>query len=120
MLMGLRLILSFLFCVLIAKTGFAQEYNYSNYDVEDGLAGSTVYAMWQDKDGFMWFATEAGVSRYDGTKFRNFSTSDGLPETEVLCLFADSSGRVWMAPFKSTICYYYNGKIHNQENDSLL
>jgi hypothetical protein len=110
-----------LFHLLFSITvGFAQDYNYINYDVKDGLAGSTVYAMCQDKDGFMWFATEAGVSRFDGTHFKNFSTSDGLPEIEVLSLFADSSGRVWMAPFKSTICYYYNGKIYNQENDSLL
>lgn len=108
-------------CLLFSITnGFAQDYNYINYDVKDGLAGSTVYAMCQDKDGFMWFGTEAGVSRFDGTHFRNYSTSDGLPETEVLSLFADSSGRVWMAPFKSTVCYYYNGKIYNQENDSLL
>jgi ligand-binding sensor domain-containing protein len=110
------------FCsfLLSVNQNFAQEYNYINYDVKDGLAGSTVYAMCQDKDGFMWFATEAGVSRFDGTHFKNFSTADGLPETEVLGLYADTEGRVWMAPFKSTLCYYYNGKIYNQENDSLL
>ena len=113
--------LFFLFYLLFSITRtYSQDYNYINYDVKDGLAGSTVYAMCQDKDGFMWFATEAGVSRFDGTHFRNFSTSDGLPETEVLSLFADSSGRVWMAPFKSTVCYYYNGKIYNPQNDSLL
>lgn len=109
-----------IFFLFIASSGIAQDYNYINYDVEDGLAGSTVYSMCQDKDGFMWFATEAGVSRFDGTNFKNFSTADGLPETEVLALFPDSKGRVWMSPFKSSLCYYYNGKIHNQENDSLL
>jgi ligand-binding sensor domain-containing protein len=114
------ILLPFLSFLLIVNHNFAQEYNYINYDVKDGLAGSTVYAMCQDKDGFMWFATEAGVSRFDGTHFKNFSTADGLPETEVLGLFADSEGRVWMAPFKSSLCYYYNGKIYNQENDSLL
>lgn len=114
------ILLPFFFCLLIANNNFAQDYNYINYDVKDGLAGSTVYAMCQDRDGFMWFATEAGVSRFDGTNFKNFSTADGLPETEILGLYADSEGRVWMSPFKSSICYYYNGKIHNQENDSLL
>lgn len=106
--------------LLTACTSHAQEYNYIHYDVKDGLAGSTVYDECQDKDGFIWFATEAGISRFDGTHFKNFTTADGLSETEVIKLFADSKGRIWMAPFKNSICYYYNGKIHNQENDSVL
>jgi two-component sensor histidine kinase len=106
--------------LLTVCASHAQEYNYIHYDVKDGLAGSTVYDLCQDKDGFIWFATEAGISRFDGTHFKNFTTTDGLPETEILKLFADSRGRIWMAPFKNNICYYYNGKIYNQENDPLL
>ncbi|WP_315825045.1 hypothetical protein [Paraflavitalea speifideaquila] len=68
----------------------------------------------------MWFATEAGLSRFDGTHFKNFTTADGLPETEILKLYADHYGRVWIAPFKNTICYYLQGKIYTAANDSLL
>jgi two-component sensor histidine kinase len=106
--------------LLTVCTSYAQEYNFIHYDVKDGLAGSTVYDLCQDKDGFIWFATEAGISRFDGAHFKNFTTTDGLPETEILKLFADSKGRIWMAPFKNKICYYYNGKIYNQDNDPLL
>jgi hypothetical protein len=98
----------------------AQQYSYVQYNVKDGLAGSTVYDLCQDKEGFMWFATNAGISRFDGTHFRNFTLDDGLPSNEILRVFADSEGRVWMAPFKKTICYYYKGKIFTPENDSLL
>ncbi len=97
-----------------------QEYSYTHYDITEGLAGSTVYVATQDLDGFLWIATETGVSRFDGTHFRNFSNADGLPDLEVLQLFCDSKGRVWMAPFRKSVCYYYHGKIHNQENDPLL
>jgi ligand-binding sensor domain-containing protein/two-component sensor histidine kinase len=106
--------------LLTGYCSFSQEYNYIHYDVKDGLAGSTVYDMCQDNEGFIWFATEAGLSRFDGTHFKNFTTADGLPETEILELFADSKGRIWMAPFKNAICYYYKGKIYNQENDPIL
>jgi len=106
--------------LLTGVTALSQEYNYIHYDVKDGLAGSTVYSECQDKYGFIWFATEAGVSRFDGTHFKNFTTADGLPETEIILLFADTKGRIWMSPFKNTLCYYYNGKIHNQDNDPLL
>lgn len=99
---------------------FAQDYSFTRYDLKDGLAGSTVYTMTQDKDGFLWFGTETGLSRFDGTHFMNLSTENGLPDNEILTLFGDKKGRIWIAPFKVSICYYYNGKIHTNENDSLL
>jgi ligand-binding sensor domain-containing protein len=98
----------------------SQEYSYTHYDISDGLAGSTVYCITQDKQGLIWLGTETGVSMFDGTHFHNFTTKDGLPDVEVLEIFGDSYGRVWMAPFRKSICYYYRGKIYNQENDSLL
>lgn len=98
----------------------AQEYSYAHYTSREGLAGSVVYHGAEDKEGFLWFATETGVSRFDGTHFRNFTTNDGLPDNEVLRIHVDAANRVWMQPFGNTICYYYKGKIHNQQNDSLL
>jgi ligand-binding sensor domain-containing protein len=98
----------------------SQEYSYTHYDISDGLAGSVVYCITQDKDGFIWTGTETGVSRFDGTHFKTFTVADGLPDIEVLQMFGDSRGRVWMAPFRKSVCYYYQGKIHNQDNDPLL
>src|ERR1700733_7310486 len=109
-----------IFLSLLTYSTFAQEYSYTHYDIADGLAGSVVYCITQDKDGFIWTGSETGVSRFDGTHFKNYAVADGLPDVEVLQMFGDSKGRVWMAPFLKTICYYYKGKIFNQENDSLL
>lgn len=113
----LFLLLSYL---LHPYSSFSQEYSYTHYDVKDGLAGSNVYSITQDKEGFIWMGTEAGVSRFDGTHFKNFTLEDGLPDIEVLQIFSDSRDRVWMGPFSKSICFYYKGKIHNQENDPLL
>jgi Histidine kinase/Two component regulator propeller len=98
----------------------AQEYSYIHYDAKNGLADNYVYHAVQDHDGFLWFATEIGVSRFDGTKFINFTTADGLPDNEILKLFVDSKNRVWMMPLKNSLCYYYKNKIYNAANDSLL
>lgn len=98
----------------------SQEYSYKHYEIKDGLVGNNVYHVTEDKDGFVWFATETGVSRFDGTSFKNFTTSEGLPDNEVLKLFVDSKGKVWILPFKTAICYYYKGKIYNEKNDSTL
>ena len=112
--------LTFLFLLLLPYSSFSQEYSYTRYDVKDGIAGSTIYCITQDKDGFLWMGTEGGVSRFDGSHFSNFTLKDGLPDIEVLQIFADSRGRVWMAPFTRSICFYYQDKIHNQENDPVL
>lgn len=106
--------------LLITLSAKSQEYNYYHYDTKDGLSGTTVYSIAQDKDGFLWFGTEAGLSRYDGSHFVNYTVNDGLTATEIISLFVDSKNRVWIFPFKSSIYYYYQGKIHNTSNDSLL
>ena len=109
-----------IFTFLFLHTLHAQEYSYIHYDAKNGLADNYVYHAVQDHDGFLWFATEIGVSRFDGTKFVNFTTADGLPDNEILKLFVDSKNRVWMMPFKNSLCYYYKNKIYNATNDSLL
>src|SRR5262245_50798475 len=108
------------FTIIYCCSLYGQEYRYTQYDVNSGLPASVVYSMLQDKQGYLWFGTESGVSRFDGTHFKNFGTLDGLPDNEILDLFEDSKGRIWMAPFKREVCYYYKGKIYNRHNDSLL
>ena len=95
---------------------YSQSYNYLQYTTRDGLAGSTVYDMCQDMDGFIWFATNNGLTRFDGKNFKNFTVNDGLPDNEVLRIYPDSLGRLWIASFKSEIAYYEKGRIHNKQN----
>ena len=106
--------------LLVCANLHAQEYAYSHYDTRDGLPSAVVYGAARDKDGFMWFATETGLSRFDGTQFRNFTIDDGLPDNEVLRVYVDSKNRVWIMPFRNAICYYYRGRIYNQANDPYL
>jgi ligand-binding sensor domain-containing protein len=112
-----------LYIIIFFFTPFAslaQELSYIHYDTKDGLAGSTVYDMCQDKVGFLWFATETGLSRYDGKEFKNFTIKDGLPDNEVLRVYTDSRGRVWIMTFKKAVAYYYQNKIYTDENNRML
>lgn len=34
--------------------------------MQDGLADNTITSIYKDRDGFMWFGTNNGLSRYDG------------------------------------------------------
>lgn len=102
-------------------SGYSQFSFYKNYTSNEGLPSSKVYDMLQDKKGYMWFATENGVSRYDGYEFRNFTTKDGLPTNSTLKLYEDFIGRIWFLSFEGPISYFENNQIVKFElNDELL
>ncbi len=101
---------------------YAQENmsDYDHYEVKDGLPTQTTYNLLQDRKGFLWIATDAGVSRFDGKNFVNYTTRDGLGDNEITNLLEDSYGRIWFIPFSSRLSYYFNGEFRNEDNDSML
>ena len=101
----------FLLQVLIHINGFSQFSFYKNYTSNDGLPSSKIYDMLQDSKGYMWFATENGVSRFDGYEFKNFSTDDGLAANSTIRIIEDRNGRIWFASFLGSISYLENNKI---------
>ncbi len=106
--------------ILVASNAFAQSPAYTHYFLDNGLSSSTVYGMIQDRQGYMWFATESGASRFDGTTFQNFTVSDGLSGNDVLRIFQDRQGRIWFMPFNEGVSYYLDGKVHNSTTDPWL
>lgn len=103
-----------------ALSANAQQYNFNQYTIANGLPSNTVYDIKQDKDGFIWIATESGLVRFDGRNFVTFTTQDGLPSNDILLLFPDSKGRMWIASMHNSLSYHYKGKIHSFRNDTLL
>lgn len=98
----------------------AQEITYKHFSFNNGLPSATIYHIIQDKKGFIWLGTDAGVSRFDGNKFVNYTLSDGLSENEILTIGEDSMGRIWFLGFNGTVSYYYEGKIYNRSNNNLI
>ncbi len=96
------------YCVL----GYSQSYVYKHYGVEDGLPSSEVYSAFQDSKGYMWFATDAGVSRFNGYEFENFNASDGLTDNTVFLITEDSKGRIWFGTFNLKLSYFENDSIY--------
>src|SRR5689334_4195566 len=93
--------------IVVAFDSVSQTRIFKNYGVKDGLASSTVYSAFQDSKGFIWFATDQGVSRFDGTNFKTFTTADGLPDNEVFQMTEDSIGRLWMVCYNSRPCFMF-------------
>lgn len=115
-----KYLFSLVCCLFYAARMVAQSYNYAHYTTRDGLAGETLYGITQDAEGFMWFGTETGLSRFDGQQFKTFTVADGLPSNEVFGFHEDSQQRLWIKSFSNELCYYYKGKIHNKANTPML
>ena len=60
--------------------------------LKNGLPSNHVYHTIQDSKGFMWFATNRGIAKFDGVKFKVFTTKDGLPNNDIWRLTADDEG----------------------------
>ncbi|MEY8685396.1 two-component regulator propeller domain-containing protein [Bacteroides sp. AN502(2024)] len=63
--------------------------------MQDGLADNTITSIHKDDDGFMWFGTNDGISRYDGRTVRNFKPQESyLPNAVIVRLSHDYLGVV--------------------------
>lgn len=89
----------------------AQELTYRHYTNREGLGSSVVYDMVQDKNGYLWFSTSVGVSRFDGTTFKNFTREDGLPDNEITKLYLDKHNNIWFISFNGIPAVYHNRQI---------
>lgn len=54
---------------LLAGTASAQQFSVTSWGHKDGLPSTTVYAITQAKDGFLWIGTGDGLFRFDGLQF---------------------------------------------------
>jgi len=108
------------FLLLLSLSVSSQTLVFKNFSVNQGLASSTVYSIHQDQKGFIWFATENGVNRFDGKNFELFTIDNGLSDNEVLHIDEDSKGRIWFLTLNGKLCYYFNKKFYNTVTDTLL
>ncbi len=68
--------------------------------ISNGLSNNSVRCIYQDKRGFIWFATYDGLNRYDGKEFRIFRNKIGdstsLPHNYIYSLQEDDAQQLWV------------------------
>lgn len=89
-----------LFLSVRYATGQENNLKFEHLTVEDGLSQNTVYDILQDHEGFMWFATQDGLNKYDGYDFKiykqNPKDDNSLSHSAVFVLFEDSKNNLWI------------------------
>ncbi len=91
---------------LTACIGFAQQKKiaFEKYGVAEGLPEESVIGIIQDDKGFIWFATQRGLVKYDGYRFKVFKQASDKGDTTDLQirnigggLLRAKEGKIWMA-----------------------
>ncbi len=102
-------------------TALHQTYNigyfpFVFYGTDQGLPQEDVTKIFQDNEGYIWFATFAGAVRFNGRKMLVYTTKNGLPANEIFDINQDRSGNIYFATLKG-IGKYKNGKINTLVKD---
>lgn len=113
----LLLILSFL-CV--PWYAYNQLPPVQHFTTENGLPSNIVYSVSRDFRGYIWLATDKGISRYNGTKFENFTTLDGIPDNEVFSVLTDYEDRLWLLSYNGELCFLKDNIFHTAANTPWL
>ncbi|WP_343732668.1 two-component regulator propeller domain-containing protein [Duganella sp.] len=73
---------------------------FERLGVEQGLTQESVASILQDRHGYMWLGTQAGLNRYDGyrvTAFKNDPANPrSLQDNYVQALYQDAAGQLWV------------------------
>ncbi|HVZ23479.1 MAG TPA: two-component regulator propeller domain-containing protein, partial [Vicinamibacterales bacterium] len=70
-----------------------------------GLGDSSIFNVFQDREGTTWLATNKGLARIRKTALQTFSISDGLSGSEVYPLYRDRDDRIWIGTTRGLTIY---------------
>ena len=94
--------------------------HFINYTTDDGLPDLVVYQAMQDSKGYMWFATDNGVCRFNGYEFERFPTTSQINYASVFDFQEDGLGRIWFNSLKGEIYFIENDSIHGYWNNHVI
>ncbi|MBD3384327.1 SpoIIE family protein phosphatase [candidate division KSB1 bacterium] len=104
--------------------------SFEEISIEDGLSQSIVNCIIQDNVGYLWFATEDGLNKYDGYHFTIFRYDPGddnsLSYNEIRSIYQDTSGNFWIGCFYGGLNKYdpkekkFTHYLHSEDNPSSL
>lgn len=70
------------------------------FQQNEQLPSNSVQRIFHDKEGYIWFASKGGISRFDGYTVKTFRTSASTPgklsSNDVQCIAEDNLNRIWV------------------------
>jgi ligand-binding sensor domain-containing protein/signal transduction histidine kinase len=103
---------------------------FDHINIEQGLSQSSVFVIFQDSHGFLWFGTEDGLNRYDGYSFKIFKPDPDVPtslsDRWITSIVEDEEGYLWIGTRQGGLNRYdprneqFEHFLHNSSDISSL
>jgi ligand-binding sensor domain-containing protein len=102
-------------CLWVFFTGWSafsqpSQIHFEHLTMKDGLSMNPVMAILQDQQGFLWFATQDGLNRYDGYSFSVFKSneedSSSISDNFITSLALDPGGDIWIGTLSRGVNRY--------------
>lgn len=106
-----------------------KEIFFEHISVDNGLSSTSVYAITQTRDGFLWVGTQNGLNRYDGYGFKAYNFTPGnissLTNNWVKALCVDGAGNLWVGTSSGLNRYFpetesFNSYFHHKPQKNSL
>lgn len=95
---------------LIYRCAAQEDINFTALTTKDGLSSNTVNAILKDRYGLLWFGTDDGLNKFDGTNFKVYRYKAGDPTAlqanEILALHEDKAGNLWVGTSGGSLSLY--------------
>jgi signal transduction histidine kinase/ligand-binding sensor domain-containing protein len=100
-------------CVGLDPTTALSRYARASWTETDGLPSSLIWAITQDRDGYLWLGTGAGVIRFDGVRFVRWNDLGHPPLVPgtVFSLLAARDGSLWIGSGGSGVSRFRDGAL---------
>ncbi len=106
---------SLIFIAALISTGLSllaqqTDLNFTSITSKEGLSSNTVNVILKDRFGLMWFGTDDGLAKFDGTNFTIYRYRPGKTNTllsnEILSLHQDRKGNLWIGTSGGSVSMY--------------
>lgn len=114
-------------CMLIIcqyANAVMSDFAFRTLQTDDGLSNCQINDIFKDDRGYIWFATESGLDRYDGFRFRNFfydnNNKNTLSNNTVESITQGLRGDLWIKTSVGYCVFYYKTEQFDRHPTDLL
>jgi hypothetical protein len=73
----------------------AQQAPITRFTIRDGLVQQQVRCFLEDRRGYTWIGTRAGLSRFDGQQIQKFGPKEGMSDLPIYVMVEGTDGTIW-------------------------
>ena len=90
----------FVFNITFWCNSYSQQYDFTNYSINNGLSQSVVNCIFQDSRDYIWIGTQNGLCRFNGETFDVFSynpaDSGSISNNWIYAITEDHERNLWI------------------------